>query len=60
MTASHSRSVALKPSAGEPVGQVLNSQGSVRVLGVFEEEPRPDWFTAGAERTTYMRILAPL
>lgn len=50
--ARHSRSVAFAPVAGEPVGHVLNSQGSVRVLGVALSEPVPDSFSAGAERMT--------
>ena len=43
---------ALKPVAGEPVGQVLYSQGSVKGVGVLDKELLPDWFRAGAERMT--------
>ena len=44
--------VALDPVAGEPVGQVSNSQGSVKGVVVLDKELLPDWFSAGAERTT--------
>ena len=47
-----SLSLALNPSAGEPVGQVLNSHGSVRGSGVALDEPVPDSFSAGALRMT--------
>ena len=46
------RSSASDPVAGDPVGQVLNSQGSVSGVGVAELEPVPDLFSAGAESTT--------
>jgi hypothetical protein len=46
----NSRSEALNPSAGEPIGQVSNSQGEVRGVGVVVEEPVPDLLSAGAER----------
>ena len=42
----------MKPVAGEPVGQVLYSQGSVKGVGVLDKELLPDWFRAGAERMT--------
>ena len=45
--------MALKPVAGEPVGQVLYSQGSVKVVGVLDKELFPDWFRAGADRMTF-------
>lgn len=46
------RSVALKPSAGEPEGHESNSHGLSSFVGVLDEEPVPDWFSAGAERMT--------
>lgn len=51
----HSRSVALKPSAGDPVGQVSNSQGDVRGVGVVVLEEVPDLLSAGADKTTLSR-----
>jgi hypothetical protein len=45
-------SEALKPYAGDPAGQLLNSHAVVRVVGVAVEEPVPDLLSAGAERTT--------
>lgn len=48
----HSRSLWLKPSAGEPAGQVSNSQGSVRTVGGALEVPVPDSFSAGADKIT--------
>lgn len=49
-------SVALNPSAGDPVGQVLNSHGCCSLTGVAVDEPVPLLFSAGAERTTYRCI----
>lgn len=51
-TLSSLRLVALEPYAGEPVGQVSNSHGSVKVVGVLDNELVPDSLFAGAERTT--------
>jgi hypothetical protein len=45
-------SVVFDPSAGEPTGQVLNSQAVFRGVGVVVDEPVPDWFSEGAERIT--------
>ena len=50
-----SRSVALKPSAGAPVGQVSNSQGAVRGVGVVVLDEVPDLLSAGADKTTLCR-----
>lgn len=45
-------SVALNPTAGEPGGQEPNWQPSEpTVSGSSSEEPVPDWFSAGEERT---------
>ena len=46
------RSEALKPIAGDPAGQELNSQGSVNGCGVVDIDPVPDWSCVGADRTT--------
>lgn len=48
----NSRSLALKPSGGEPTGQVSNSQVSLSTVGVAVIELVPDSFSAGAESTT--------
>jgi hypothetical protein len=40
------------PVAGAPAGQVLNSQGLVKGVGVVVLLPVPDLSTAGAERMT--------
>lgn len=48
----HLLSEALFPVAGEPTGQVLNSHSWVRTVGVAVDEPVPDSFSAGADRTT--------
>lgn len=45
------RSEALKPSGGEPTGQVSNSHGISKGVAGASEEPVPDLFCAGAERT---------
>ena len=47
--------------AGDPVGQVSNSHGSVSGLGVVDSELFPDWFNAGADNTTYIatRLVIP-
>jgi hypothetical protein len=47
-----SRLLALKPSAGEPVAQVLNSQGPVKGTAGASDDPVPDSFSAGADKTT--------
>lgn len=51
-SAENSLSLALKPSAGEPVGQVSNSHGWRKGWGVALDEPVPDSFSAGADSTT--------
>lgn len=51
-----SRLDALKPSAGLPTGQVLNSQGVVRTVGVVVEEPVPDLSVAGHDKMGYRTI----
>jgi hypothetical protein len=50
---SNIRSVELDPVGGDPAGQVSNSQGLVKVVAFLDKEPVPDWFSAGAESTTY-------
>lgn len=51
-----SLSLALNPSAGEPFVHELYSQADLRVCvggnGVVDEEPVPDWSSAGADRMT--------
>lgn len=49
----YSRSLALKPVGPDPAGQVLNSHGNVRLVGVAVEEPVPDSLSAGADRIIY-------
>ena len=49
----HSRLVASKPSAGDPVGQVSNSQGDVRGVDVVVLEA--DLLSAGADKITLSR-----
>jgi hypothetical protein len=46
-----SRSDALNPSGGEPMGHVSNSQVMLRGVAGASEEPVPDLFSVGAERT---------
>lgn len=43
---------ASDPVAGEPEGHVSNSHASVQVVGVVVDDPVPDWFSAGADKTT--------
>lgn len=47
-----SRSDALKPSAGDPFGHVLNSHGEASTVAGALEDPVPDLFSAGHESTT--------
>lgn len=49
-------SLALNPSAGEPVEQVLNSHGWVSTWGGALEEPVPDLLSAGQDKTTYQGV----
>ena len=51
----HLRSVALKPSAGDPVGHVSNSQGDVQGVGVVVLDEVPDLLSAGADKNTLSR-----
>lgn len=44
--------VEFDPSAGDPTAHVLYSQADVVFPGVVVDEPVPDSFSAGAERTT--------
>ena len=53
------RSEALKPSGGEPTGQVLNSHGISKGVAGASEEPVPDLFCAGAERTVFKKKMRP-
>ena len=51
----HPRLVASKPSAGAPAGQVSNSQGAMRGVGVVVLEDVPDLLSAGADKITLSR-----
>ncbi len=53
-------SLALNPSAGEPVEQVLNSHGWVSTWGGALEEPVPDRLSAGQDKTTYQGVSSEL
>lgn len=47
--------MALKPSAGDPLGQVSNSQGDVRGVGVVVLDEVPDLSSAGEDKITLSR-----